>query len=313
MQTDMPPSPPSQSPSPADAATSARHAFDDNRAVIRVAGDGATAFLNQILTANLETIANGTCRAGALLTPQGRILADMMIGIHDDAIHLECDAARADDLFARLRRYRLRLPIDIEIMEGVGVWIGWGGGGMPPDARADARRPELGWRWVAPKEATPPGANAETISPVAHWHTLRIASGVPQGPLDLVPERALLLEAGLDHLGAVDFEKGCYVGQEVTARTHYRGLVKRRIAPLSIRSGTPAPGADVGQGETRLGNVLSAAGGPDGSMCLAAMKLSDLHRLLENDDGLVADGMEAHLALPDWMMPLPQPARTDKA
>ncbi|MEC7439736.1 MAG: folate-binding protein, partial [Pseudomonadota bacterium] len=141
---------------------------------------------------------------------------------------------------------------------------------------------------------------------------VRIAAGVPQGPVDLQPERALMLEAGLDRLGAVDFEKGCYVGQEVTARTHYRGLVKRRIVPLEVSGGCPASGEAVSEGERDLGTVLSVAGGGgERALCLAAMKLSDIHRINDGDHELTAGGHAARLAIPDWMLPLPDPSKTD--
>ena len=121
-----------------------------------------------------------------------------------------------------------------------------------------------------------------------------------------------MLEAGLDRLGAVDFEKGCYVGQEVTARTHYRGLVKRRIVPLAITGG-PRRGQDIREGDKVIGTVLSTATTEDGAVCLAAMKLSDIHRIMGGGPGptLSADGLPARLAIPDWMLPLPDPARTD--
>ena len=121
-----------------------------------------------------------------------------------------------------------------------------------------------------------------------------------------------MLEAGLDRLGAVDFEKGCYVGQEVTARTHYRGLVKRRLAPLRVDgTATIQSGSAITAGDSSLGNVLSHAATGDGMVCLAAIKLSDLHRLMQDDGALRIDAAPARLALPDWMLPLPQPARTD--
>jgi folate-binding protein YgfZ len=160
------------------------------------------------------------------------------------------------------------------------------------------------------------------------WHAVRIAAAVPQGPVDLIPERALMLEAGLDRLGAVDFEKGCYVGQEVTARTHYRGLVKRRLAPFILADTAATPGAAITDDGKSLGTVLSTAStgtgnaGPGnagtgnpatGSICLAAMKLSDLHRLQTGDGSVQIDGAPAMLSLPDWMVPLPQLARTDSA
>ncbi|MEL0134174.1 MAG: hypothetical protein VW830_12030, partial [Rhodobiaceae bacterium] len=210
-----------------------------------------------------------------------------------------------------LRRYRLRRPIDLAQQEDQCVWVGWGGD-APDGAHGDPRHPDLGWRWIGPRGEMPPATAADDMAPLDRWHARRIAAGVPQGPVDLVPERALMLEAGLDRLGAVDFEKGCYVGQEVTARTHYRGLVKRRLATLRI-DGIAAirSGASITEGDASLGTVLSHVATGDGVVCLAAMKLSDLHRLMQDDSALRIGAAPARLALPDWMLPLPQPARTD--
>jgi folate-binding protein YgfZ len=292
--------------------TSTCHARDNNRTVIRVGGDEAPDFLQALLTVNTETLTHGRCIPGALLTPQGRVLADMMIYRTGDDIFLECDKSRADDLFARLRRYRLRRPVILEKEDALGVWVIWNctDGSAIEGAFDDPRHPDLGQRWLGADEADlPVEAGRRTV--IDNWHALRIAAGVPQGPIDLVPERALMLEAGMDKLGAVDFEKGCYVGQEVTARTHYRGLVKRRIVPLEVSGGIPASTAAIHDGDAVLGKILSAAPTSTGSVCLAAMKLSDLHRIRQTGATLTIDTLPATLRLPDWMVPLPMPARTD--
>ena len=203
----------------------------------------------------------GETRASALLTPQGRILADMMVLRVEDSFVLDCDASRAEDLFTRLRRYKLRRPITLEMLDDHQLWVGWDGAAMPGGASTDPRHPALGWRWIGAAGSGPESASGSGTVDIDQWHAVRIAAGVPQGPVDLQPERALMLEAGLDRLGAVDFEKGCYVGQEVTARTHYRGLVKRRIVPLEVSGGCPASGEAVSEGERDLGTVLSVAGG----------------------------------------------------
>jgi folate-binding protein YgfZ len=249
---------------------------------------------------------------------------------------IECDAEQAEELFTRLRRYRLRRPVDLAHETGLSVWILWETT-TPPDnppatlpatlpvgALRDSRHPDLGWRLLAPADATAnaQGSDTEPAS-LDMWHAVRIAAAIPQGPVDLIPERALMLEAGLDRLGAVDFEKGCYVGQEVTARTHYRGLVKRRLAPFILADTAATPGAAITDDGKSLGTVLSTAStgtgnaGPGnagtGSICLAAMKLSDLHRLQAGDGSVQIGGAPAMLSLPDWMVPLPQLARTDSA
>ena len=282
-------------------------AHDPDRRVIRIDGVEAADFLQSILTSDVERLSEGHTRASALLTPQGRVLADLMVLRTADGFLVDCDASRADDLFTRLRRYRLRRPIDLVKLDDAHVWIGWDGATMPDGASVDPRHSALGWRWIDLKGESPLDATA----PVQSWHAVRIAAGVPQGPVDLQPERALMLEAGLDRLGAVDFEKGCYVGQEVTARTHYRGLVKRRIVPLVVAGGVPESGADVKDGERSLGAVLSCATTGDGAVCLAAMRLSDIHRIMGEDSDLSADSLPARLTLPEWMLPLPDPSRTD--
>ena len=287
-------------------------AADVSRRVIRVFGEESTDFLQSLVTANVEELAPGACGPGALLTPQGRILADMMIFRREEGYLLDCDEARAADLFTRLRRYRLRRPIDLAMEQDLRVWVGWDGN-MPADAAIDPRHPDLGWRWIGADGTHPPGFDGDDAGPIDLWHARRIAAGVPQGPVDLVPERALMLEAGLDRIGAVDFSKGCYVGQEVTARTHYRGLVKRRIVPLQIDAEQVTEGAEITDGEAVIGSVLSLAAAGTQLLCLAAMKLSDLHRLLDDGGEIFVEGHVARLALPDWMLPLPDPARTDKA
>jgi len=284
-------------------------AQDESRRVIRVAGEESCDFLQSILTANVETLATGATMPAALLTPQGRILADMMILRTADGFLMDCDAARSDDLFTRLRRYRLRRPITLEILTDHQVWLGWNGAMMPSAAAPDPRHPNLGWRWIRDGEEMP-DINARTTD-VGEWHALRIGAGIPQGPVDLQPERALMLEAGLDRIGAVDFEKGCYIGQEVTARTHYRGLVKRRIVPLAINGALPDEGSDICDADKVIAKMLSHAGTDDGALCLAAMKLSDIHRLSEDAATLTAGGHPARLAIPDWMLPLPAPSKTD--
>ena len=235
----------------------------------------------------------------------------MMVLRVEDGFVLDCDASRAEELFTRLRRYKLRRPITLEMLDDHQLWVGWDGAAMPVDASTDPRHPALGWRWIGAAGSGPDTASGSGTVDIDQWHAVRIAAGVPQGPVDLQPERALMLEAGLDRLGAVDFEKGCYVGQEVTARTHYRGLVKRRIVPLAISGGRPASGDAVTDGERELGTVLSVASGGEGALCLAAMKLSDIHRISDSDQEVTAGGHAARLAIPDWMLPLPDPSKTD--
>ena len=297
---------------------------------ISVSGDDACAFLQSIITTNVATLAVSACRPSALLTPQGRVLIDMMV--YRPAINrfiLRCDSTRRDDLFTRLRRYRLRRPIEIVIEPDIRLYLlitnktanqsGEKTAGQiidPLGKRAeviisciDPRNPDLGTHILAN------GANITvSVDQIDIWHTARIEAGIPEGAIDLTPERALMLEAGLDQLGAVDFEKGCYVGQEVTARTYYRGLVKRRLVPITITGRPPIVNSDITWNKKVIGNSKTAAPHDNGmAICLALLKLSDIHAILDTGNnkngGLVVNGNPASLAIPDWMMPLPRPSR----
>ena len=294
---------------------------------ISVLGDEACAFLQSIITANVETLPIGACRPTALLTPQGRVLIDMMVyRPASDHFLLRSDAARRDDLFTRLRRYRLRRPIDLAIEPDIRLVLLLGNQDAETTAipmimvSSDPRSPQLGSHCLVEARHLPVQMGA-----IDRWHANRIAAGVPEGSIDLTPERALMLEAGLDRLGAVDFEKGCYVGQEVTARTHYRGLVKRRLVPLTIAGDPPAidsdiswQGSAIGKSKTAAALTVPITGANEPtetkSICLALLKLSDLHNILDapaNDDGLMINGHAARLALADWMQPLPRRAKSE--
>ena len=294
---------------------------------ISVAGDDSCAFLQSIITANVETLPVSACRPSALLTPQGRVLIDMMVyRPTTDRFILRSDSKRRDDLFARLRRYRLRRPIEIAIEPDVKLFLvienkdATQSGKQTPGHKLDQlrdsegiiiscidpRNPDLGTHILANGAKITPSMDQIDI-----WHATRIAAGIPEGAIDLTPERALMLEAGLDQLGAVDFEKGCYVGQEVTARTYYRGLVKRRLVPITITGAPPILDSDITWNGKVIGNSKTAAPHDDGmAICLALLKLSDIHAILdtENDKNgsLAVNGSPASLAIPNWMTPLPR-------
>ena len=298
---------------------------------ISVVGDEACAFLQSIITANVETLPIGACRPAALLTPQGRVLIDMMVyRPTSDRFLIRSDIARRDNLFTLLRRYRLRRPIDLAIEPDIRLILTFNNQAAETTvipmimSCSDPRSPQLGSHWLVEARHLP-----TQMGTIDRWHANRIAAGVPEGSVDLTPERALMLEAGLDRLGAVDFEKGCYVGQEVTARTHYRGLVKRRLVPLTIAGDPPAIDIDISWqgsviGKSKTAAVLTAPitdaqeQTNAKSICLALLKLSDLHDILDTSaDGddqtmndLMINGHAARLALADWMQPLPRQTKS---
>ena len=203
--------------------------------------------------------------------------------------------------------YRLRRKIEITISPNLRAGHIWGKGhpdfNLPNSCISahDERHKDLGSLVLFSKTDGLPEQEK-----VKHWQALRISLGVPEGSADLTPNRALMLEAGLHLLGGIDFEKGCYVGQEVTARTYYRGLVKRRLLPISA-SGKLTTVQTLQRSDTAIGQTGSIASLPDGrDIALASLRLDAVQDSLAGTTQLTTDdGQIISLHIPDWMYPLP--------
>ena len=288
---------------PGQPVLSARPDLD----IIALSGQDVRAFLNDILTAQIQTLDNDTARPACLLSPQGRILSDMMVMISAQTVYLVTQAEQAGPLAKRLMMYRLRRKIEIGTDTGLRAGYLWGTGSADlsvPESciiGSDERHADLGRLVLFTSDDGLP----EPVD-VNDWQTMRISLGVPEGTADLTPNRALMLEAGLHLLGAVDFDKGCYVGQEVTARTHYRGLVKRRLIPV-ISEAPLSPGQAIQRSEVSIGQTGSTAELPDGRfLSLASLRLDAVQAALAGEADLTAeDGQPVSLHIPDWMNPLP--------
>ncbi len=217
-----------------------------DRGIAELTGADRVPFLQGLVSNDVELAAPGRAVWAALLSPQGRWLADFFVFADGDRLLLDCAAADLALLIPRLSRYRLRAQVTLRDASAefnvYAAWNGnWNGTGI---AAPDPRLTEAGWRILSP---APLPANAT----FADWDAHRLALGLPDGMRDLEREKTLLMEAGFDELNGISWTKGCYMGQELTARTRYRGLVKRRLVPVEI-SGTPADsiarpdGAEVG-------------------------------------------------------------------
>ena len=207
-----------------------------NRAVLRVSGDDRVSFLQGLLSNDVRRVSATTSVWAALLTPQGKYLHDVFVIAEGEALRLDGEAARLDDLRARLSRYRLRAKVAIDPAPELAVFALLG---SSAEGFADPRHDNIGRRVIAPKESLAPTAPFET------YDYRRLTLGLPDGSRDIEPEKDLLLEARFDDFHGVDFKKGCYVGQEVTARTKYRGLVKKRLLPVRVDGPLPSPGTPV--------------------------------------------------------------------
>jgi tRNA-modifying protein YgfZ len=281
-------------------------AYLAERGVVRVAGEEAKGFLDGLLTCDLDRVGPGRPRYGGLLTPQGKILFDFIVFQADGgeaAYYLDCRKAQAADLARRLGFYKLRAKVAIaDLSDTLGVLAGWGNAPKPAAdvelVSDDPRLPALGWRAIA----SPPEGEAEVPSSIkgegeAAYHAHRIALGVPEGGEDFAFGDAFPHEALMDQLHGVDFDKGCYVGQEVVSRMQHRGTARTRIVPLVYPDGSAAaPGADVTAGERAIGKTGTGAG----HRGLAMIRLDRAADALAAGETIRAGGRPVRLETPDW-------------
>jgi len=256
-----------------------------SRAVVSVRGADWRDFLQGLLTQDVETLADGSLRFGALLTPQGRLLFDLFILGRSDGCWLDCQAERRGALIQRLTIYRLRAKVEIAA-EPAGVFAAWG---ARPDGEGwavDPRLPALGWRGYG--VATP--ADASQADYEAHRLSLGVPAAADWGEDDTYP-----LEANFDLLNGVDFKKGCFVGQETTSRMKRRGAVKNRMLPITFDGPPPEPGSELLAGTLRAGEALSGRGG-------RAMALVRLDRM-EAGARTLPDGKAWSPDPPAWLKP----------
>lgn len=228
-----------------------------DRAVLRVGGAGARDFLQGLVTNDTGRLDHGAVYA-ALLTPQGKYLFDFFLVADGSDVLLDVKADRAAALAQRLGLYRLRAPVTIGPAE-LEVALGLGPAPQGPRVVADPRDPGLGWRAYVPDAA----ALAAGMPPLGlgRQAALRVALGVPETGLELIPDESYILEMGFERLGGVDFRKGCYVGQEVTARMKHKTDLRKGLARVAVEGPVPPPGTEITDGERAVGTLHTVAGG----------------------------------------------------
>jgi len=283
-------------------------AFLPDRGVVKVFGEDARNFLNGLVTTDVTRLEPGSGRFGALLTPQGKIVVDFLIteatAGQGGGFLIDCPRALAPGLAAKLGFYKLRAKVAVEnLSESLGVIAAWDGDfAMKPDlAFADPRGPELGWRILAPEDLTQKVADliGADLVDSSEYEAHRIAAGVPRGGLDFIYGDAFPHETNMDRLSGVDFDKGCYVGQEVVSRMQHRGTARTRIIRVTLDGPRPEPGTTILAGDKPVGTMGSAADHKG----LALMRTDRVADALDAGLALSAGGLALGLADPDELQP----------
>ncbi len=255
-----------------------------DRAILAIAGEDARDFLQGLITKDVKAIGPGHAAFAALLSPQGRFLFDFFITEQGGVLLLDTEKARLPDLIKRLTMYRLRSKVTFTETD-LQVCAAWGenAGGT----YIDPRLPALGWRSIEQH----PSAGAQ-----GDYDAHRLSLAVPDSSKDLIVDRSILLEYGYDELHAVDFDKGCYVGQEVTARSKHRATLRKFIHAVEAQSPLPPKGTPVMTGAREAGIMASSSGG----IGLAHLRVEEVQRAAKENTPLTAAGISLSARLPAW-------------
>jgi hypothetical protein len=276
-----------------------------DRGVVKVAGDDARTFLHGLLSADILKLEPGAARFSALLSPQGKIIADFIVAeapAHEGSgFFVDISRALAKPLVDKLNLYKLRSRVIAEDLSDIlGVLAAWAGNSVTAFGLtyADPRLPALGLRVMMPphRAAEAAASLGAALVDASEYDTHRIALGIPRGGIDFSYGDAFPHETDMDQLGGVDFAKGCYVGQEVVSRMEHRGIARTRAVSVRYDGVAPTAGVAVMAGERQIGTMGSAAAGRG----LALLRLDRVADALSRGEELLAGGVPIRPVKPDW-------------
>lgn len=276
-----------------------------DRGVVKVVGDDARRFLNGLVTGDMAKVAAGAPRFAALLTPQGKIIVDFIIAEapaeDGGGFFLDCPRALAPTLVEKLNFYKLRAKVICEdLSEVLGVMAVWGGVADSEYGLSypDPRLPALGSRIMLPPHLAAEAAAdiGADLTDADTYEAHRIALGVPRGGIDFAYGDTFPHEADMDQLNGVDFDKGCYVGQEVVSRVEHRASARSRVVPIAYDEFAPISGLPVMAGDKQVGTLGSTAKGRG----LALMRLDRIEDALAAKTSLEAGGVAIRAVKPSW-------------
>jgi folate-binding protein YgfZ len=295
--------------------TSGSYALLDDRGVLEVSGADRRTFLQGLVSNDVQKLGPQRALYAAFLTPQGKYLHDFFLVEQGEVIRIEGERARLPDLLRRLSMFKLRAKVALAgVSERFAVGAAFGGDagarlGLPPElgaaapfgdgiAYVDPRLAELGARLILPRATGTRALDEAGLKQTepADYDRLRLSLGVPDGSRDLPIEKAILLEAGFDELNGIDWDKGCYMGQELTARTKYRGLIRKRLMPVKVEGPLPESGTVVKLGDQDAGEIRSGRG----DLALALLRLEVVSEAAKVGAPFMAGAARVTPTKPDW-------------
>lgn len=263
-------------------------AFLTQQRQIEITGKDAQDFLNNLITTDVETMPQGEARAGALLTPQGKILFDFLVSREGDGFVLETDSSQLDALIRRLTMYKLRAAVEIKPHAQEGVSVFWGGE-KPENAKLDSRFSKAGIELYRVAGSFATGAADD-------YDALRISAGIVNSGADYALQDAFPHDVLMDVNDGVSFKKGCFVGQEVVSRMKHRGTARRRVVIVHSESALPASGTEL----TANGKPLGTLGTVSGGNALAIVRIDRVAEAVASNTPILADETPVTLSLPAW-------------
>lgn len=270
-----------------------------DRALVRVGGEGAKSFLQGMITNDINKVGGDIAVHAGLLAPQGKVLFDFFVLSDGDGYLLDCARAQAAALVQRLTFYKLRAKVEIVEEPTLAVFASWGDSAPMPPAGArsftDPRLAALGYRIFLPKTA---GAGSRGCALVSEneYHARRIALGVPEGGRDYAFGDTFPHEAMFDQLAGVDFNKGCFIGQEVVSRMQHRGTARKRVVGIEGEGELPPSGTDIVAGAVRIGTL----GSVNGVLGLALLRLDRAEEAKTAGQELRAGDVPVALRIAQW-------------
>jgi len=266
-----------------------------SRSLLRLEGSDADSFLQNLITCDVENLAEGAARFGALLTPQGKILFDFIIMRECDGFILDIETEQRDALMKRLTFYKLRADVQISVDDRP-VFASWFDATAQPQSSppgfADPRHAKLGWRHYGDV----PGSNSDETA----WHKNRIKLGIPQSGSDFELGSLFPHDALMDQLqdGGIDFSKGCYVGQEVVSRMQHRGTARNRF--VMVEASHPFPPGATGSSLTADGKRVGTMGSSVETTGLALVRVDKIATAMAAGHPIKSDEAEIQLTIPDF-------------